>query len=146
MATSSRSGCASGLGLLQTHHGKQEDELKLRGAVDLDSNDDKAIRILTRCLEWKPDGIYVEADPKHSELIVSDMGLKGASGINAPSVKVDPDPGSPLLISFDATNYSRVVARCNFLAADRADIQQAATKVCELNNFKCVATFGATEA
>ena len=47
-----------------------------------------------------------------------------------PGIKVDVDPDKdPKLAPAEATVYRKIVARCNFLAADRPDIQFA-TKEC----------------
>lgn len=107
----------------------KEYEPKVRGILGLDGSDSKAIRILNRCLEWRADGIFLEADPRHAELIVAELGLQTCGTVSTPAVKTDPDPASPKLDLVEATKRRRSVAKCNFLSADTADINFA-TKEC----------------
>ena len=72
-------------------------EIKDRGRLGPDSTDSKHIRILNRCLEWRRDGLFYEADPRHSEIIVTELGLSSANAVATPSVKSNsPDDSTPL--------------------------------------------------
>lgn len=84
------------------------------------------MRIFNRCLEWQLDGLYLGADPRHAELAVAELGMNNNTPMSTPAVKTDPDPLSPKLDAQEATLFTRVVARCNFLAADRTDLQYSA--------------------
>ena len=48
--------------------------MKVRGRLRPEPTDDKQIRILNRLIEWTED-IWYEADPRHAELIIRDMGF-----------------------------------------------------------------------
>ena len=37
------------------------------------------MRSLNRCIEWRHDGIYYEADPRHAEIIVQQMCSEGSA-------------------------------------------------------------------
>ena len=58
-------------------------EVKFRGRIGPGGNDDKSIRILNRIVTWNERGIAYEADQRHAEIIVRDLGLstdsKGSS-------------------------------------------------------------------
>ena len=45
-------------------------DVKVRGMLGPDRNDDKTMTILNRCLEWEADGIHYEADPRHVEILI----------------------------------------------------------------------------
>ncbi len=42
--------------------------------------------ILNWVVSWTSEGIEHEADQRHSEILVGDMGLQGSQGISTPSV------------------------------------------------------------
>ena len=64
-------------------------EVKFRGRIGPNSTDDKAIRLLNRVFEWTPEGIFIEADQRHAELIVKDMGLAlNSKGMSTPGIKL----------------------------------------------------------
>ena len=53
-----------------------------------EKEDDKVTRVLNRLVEWKPDGIYYEADQRHAEIIINELGLnKDKAGISTPGRK-----------------------------------------------------------
>ena len=88
--------------------------------------------ILNRVLEWDDDGIQIEADPRHVELILRDMGMEKCNGSTC-IADVDgreEEGDEQTLTSQEATSFRSIVARCNFLAADRVDIQFACKEVC----------------
>ena len=64
-------------------------EVKLRGRMGPGKNDDKHVRLLNRGFEWTPEGIVIEADQRHAELITKDQCLKiGYKGLTTPGVKI----------------------------------------------------------
>ena len=104
---------------------RSEYEIKDRGTLGPDPQDDKHTRILKRCLEWRGDGLYYEAGPRHAEIIISDLGLENANSVATP-VKTVPQPWDDQPLWFDeARRFRQVVARCNFLSKDRCDLQYA---------------------
>ena len=91
-----------------------------------ETEDDKAIRILNRLVQWTSGGIEYEADQRHAELIVADAGLNMASGQRAPpGVKANLDEASEPLNAEETTRYRSSVARAIYLSQDRPDILYA---------------------
>ena len=83
--------------------------------------------VLNRIVRWDKYGIEYEADPRHSEIIIGELGLKGSKAVVAPGVKVainPDDPGEPLSTA-ESSRFRSLVARANYLAQDRVDIQYA---------------------
>jgi len=86
--------------------------------------DDKEGRLLNRCLTWRDDGLLWEADPRHAELIIAELGLIHAKAAATPGLRLrheDHDNAEPL--SGEATSaYRRTAARAGFLAMDRFEL------------------------
>jgi len=119
-------------------------EVKFRGRLGPETEDDKAIRILNRLVQWTSGGIEYEADQRHAELIVADAGLNMASGQRAtPGVKANLDEASEPLNAEETTRYRSSVARAIYLSQDRPDILYA---VKELSRNQCNPTERDTQA
>ena len=100
-------------------------EVKFRGRIGPGQKDGKSIRLLNRVFEWTREGITCEADQRHAELLVQDLGLKkGSKGVVTPGTKSTEFNDEPLNQE-DATRYRSGTARANYLAQDRSDIQYA---------------------
>ena len=54
---------------------KEKFEVKVRGRLGPGLSDTKSIRILNRIIEWTPDGLWHEADQRHAEIFVKELGL-----------------------------------------------------------------------
>lgn len=52
-----------------------------------DKEDLKQVRVLNRVLTWSSEGTSYEADPRHAEIVINDLGLKDAKGVVAPGTK-----------------------------------------------------------
>ena len=106
-------------------------DIKIRGKLGPGPNDDKSIRILNRCLEWRRGCLAYEADPRHAEIAIKALGLEGSKPAATPGVKHErlSEEDDPRLDSEQSTMYRRVEARFNFLAQDRIDIQYATKEV-----------------
>ena len=108
--------------------------IKDRGILGPESHNLKEIRLLNRIIAWEPDGIRYEADPRHSEILVSEFELNNAKGVDTPGtvenklIEGQEDLESALP-SFMVTKYRAAVAHCNFLGLDRPDVQFAAKEV-----------------
>ena len=61
--------------------------LKMRGILGPDSHDMKEITILNRVLRWTPRGLEYEADPRHAEILISELGLQGATATAWPALR-----------------------------------------------------------
>lgn len=105
---------------------KDEYEVKVRGMLGPDRQDDKKISILNRCIEWKKNEIWYEADPRHAEILIRGLGLNKKRTVVTQGFKVEIDEMSDThLDQSSATRYCQLIARCNFIAQDRPDIQHA---------------------
>ena len=99
--------------------------IKLRGILGPEPQDLKEITLLNRALKWEKWGIQYEPDARHVEIILREMGLVKGNGVGTPGVKSkletlgEGDPLEPV----DCTRYRALVARANYLAQDRAEIQ-----------------------
>ena len=107
------------------------------------------IRILGRILTWTTEGLILEADPGHRELIVEQLGLSGAKSVSTPGepeesgipaaellerrrgaaregVRQDlQEPEDQLLEEGKAKEYASTAARGNYLSVDRPDLMFA---------------------
>jgi len=105
-------------------------EVKIRGRLGPGVNDDKSVRILNRIVTWKEDGIHYEADQRHAEIIVKQLGFKNSSNpVSTPGVKPS-EENEKRLSEKEATLYRAIVARANYLCQDRSDIQFAVKELC----------------
>ena len=58
----------------------------MRGRIGPEDKDDKSIRILNRVVEWNESGITYEADQRHAEIIMRELGLtKESNGCVTPA-------------------------------------------------------------
>jgi hypothetical protein len=109
------------------------------------------MRVLNRVLSWNAWGIGYEADPRHAEIAIRQLGLEEAKAVGTPGTKQDQakahaaneedldwlDPNGlskenataageePVLQGEQATKYRAVCARLNYLSQDRPDIKFA---------------------
>ena len=116
---------------------------KLAGELEIKSviigpgeHQDKEITLLNRKIRWGRQGIEWEADRKHAEQIVSELGLDSATGVGTPCIESIKELGvrrkeGRLLEGDEITRYRRLVAIANFLAADRADLQYCVRCLCQ---------------
>ena len=83
-------------------------------------------RILTRVIRISPEGWEYEADQRHADLIIQELGpsCKGTLSHPGGDKKTLEEEGvSKELAGAEATRIRAVVARANYLSADRPDIQ-----------------------
>ena len=89
----------------------------------------KVLNRLIRCTEA---GWEIEADPRHAELVVEQLGIED-KGVSTPGVsgldEEDTEEDVPLE-GEDITRYRGVIARCNYLAADGTDCVFAIKEGC----------------
>ena len=102
---------------------------KVRGLLGPEPADKKTIVILNRVLEWRNEGIAIEADPRHVELMLQEMGMQNCKGSEVMGPAPNPADEIPLT-GKDATQFRSLAARCNFLSSDRVDIQFACKEAC----------------
>ena len=89
--------------------------------------------MLNRILRHTTSGWEIEADPRHAELVIEQLGLENDSGVATPGVsgndEEDLDTDFPL-VGDDITKYRGVIARCNYLGTDRPDALLAIKEGC----------------
>ena len=83
-------------------------------------------QILNRIIQWSDiNGISYEADPRHIEIILEQLGLKEASPVSTPGTKEEGRTklgNEDKLDDGETSKYRALVARCNYIAPDRLDI------------------------
>lgn len=106
---------------------KAEYELEVRGLLGPDKKDEKTMTILYRCIEWKQDEIWYEADPRLAEILRRELGLKDKRPVATPGINTTVKEGEedPHLDQEASTKYCQLITRCNFIAQDRPDVQYA---------------------
>ena len=107
-------------------------EIKDKGIMGPDSKDIKEVRLLNRIVAWDRDGIRIEADQRHAEILCRQLGLENSKGVDTPGVhesKEDDEQLQEYLSPDQATLYRGCAARCNFLSLDRPDIQFASKEI-----------------
>ena len=111
---------------------------KVTGILGPDLHDMKAMTILNRIVEWTNAGIQYEADPRHVDLNIVELGLKNANGSDVTGCKVDINETDTELDHKDAYRFRSISARLNFLAADRIDIQFASKEIYRRMSSPCM--------
>ena len=90
-------------------------------------------KVLNRIVRMTPAGWETEADPRHAELIIEQLGLGNARRLDAPGSdgKDDADQEDDKdLEGADITKFRGVAARGNYLSFDRPDLQYAIKEIC----------------
>ena len=111
-------------------------DIKVRGVLGGQPGDDEEVTILNRRLTWRRGVIEYEADPKHVQAIIEDMGLtRESKGLEAPVEKEEvneeaSEDDNELLEGEEAKKFRGIAARGNYLSLDRADIQYATKEIC----------------
>ena len=86
--------------------------------------DCREISFLNRILRVTPDGLELEADPKHAQTIIKQLGLNGrTNGVTTPGEKITEDvDGMEPLPASDVSFYRSLTMRAAYLSMDRPDI------------------------
>ena len=85
---------------------------------------------MNRIVRITSDGIEIEADKRHADLLVRDLGLANAKAVDTPRVKhaeseIWKGVESPKLDKVQTTQYRSCVMRASYMGQDRPDIQEA---------------------
>ena len=88
------------------------------------------MRILNRVVYWDEKGIHYEADQRHSEIIIKELGLdRNKKSVATPGVSndnsKDEEEDDDELDDKASAMYRAAIARGNFLSQDRFDIKHA---------------------
>ena len=87
-----------------------------------DIQQQKEIRVLNRILSWTPEGVVYEADPRHAERVVAELGLENGRPVTTPGCREDvakaarDGEDSPLLRGAESTSFRAVCATLNSLS------------------------------
>ena len=86
-----------------------------------------AVRILNRIVTVTDKGLEYEADQRHAEILIKDMGInEGSKGITTPGVVTSEGPAGE---EGEGSLLRAVAARVNYLGQDRMDMQFAAKEI-----------------
>ena len=89
--------------------------------------------MLNRIVACDDDGWTMEADPRHAELVVEQLGVEATRSVATPGVDGTDETDNEEDIDIegaDITRFRGVAARCNYLSFDRPDMQFATKEVC----------------
>ena len=107
--------------------------VKIIGLLGGDAADLKEIRVLNRVLRWTPEGILLEADPRHQEILVASS---TGSPLLTPGIKEQllaqtgiPGASEAPLSAQASSAFRSEAARCNYLGLDRPDVAFAAKEL-----------------
>ena len=108
---------------------KSRYSVKKTGKLGFEDGDDEEVHFLNRILrvDKQKRSMEIEADPRHAEMFVRQLGLDNAKIVDVPESKptkeeLDEWTVSPLLIPSRATVYRSLVMRAAYMATDRADL------------------------
>ena len=106
------------------------------------------VRVLNRVLTWTSEGLVYEADQRHAEILIRELGLEEGRPVATPGTReeiskasmleVDQDGNvitrnedklNPPLKGEEATKFRALTARANYLAQDRPDAQYAVKEI-----------------
>ena len=93
--------------------------VKVRSILGPEHQDDKVADILNRVVEWHDDELWWEADPRHVEKMLEDIGLEDCKPGAVPRTQRAVEQDGELELDREtAWKYQSIVARGNFLAQD----------------------------
>ena len=91
-----------------------------------DPGDAQEVRVLNRVVQWTSRGVALEADPRHAEAIVREFGFEKAAATPGDKEQFKKDLANSEAIPLqpeDATRFRGAVARLNYMAIERPDVQ-----------------------
>ena len=99
-------------------------EIKFRGVLGPNRVGDEVteMSVLNRIFRWTSAGIEYEADPRHAEIIINELGLTNCRPVATPGVKPNKGESGEPLLGVDATKFRACVARAKYLAQDPCNI------------------------
>ena len=95
-------------------------------------------QVLNRVVRITKDGWELEADLRHAELVVKQLGLTDGNSVSSPGVatngpkSLEDEEEEESMSAAEASSYRALVARCNYLQPDRPDIQFAVKEACRM--------------
>ena len=101
--------------------------------VGLRPDESREARILNRIIRVGEEGWEMEADQRHVDIVIEQLNLKDAKGVNPPAEEEhrwEEEENKKPLSDIDSRKYRELAARANYLAQDRYDIHFAVKEVC----------------
>ena len=97
-------------------------------------------QVLNRVVRCTVDGFELEADLRHAELVVEQLGLRDAKPVTTPGSDETSGGGGDKaelgeedeLPAAEASQFRAIAARCNYLQQDRPDIQYSVKECCRM--------------
>ena len=107
-------------------------ECKVDGRLGGGPNDKKEVRVLNRVMTWSKQGVTWEADPRHAEALIRDMGVASENTVVTPGVKQSQEEleNDDELTDQEVALFRSGAAKANYLSLDRPDIAYAAKECC----------------
>ena len=95
---------------------------------------EREMQVLNRTICWDKRGVTYEADQRHAEIVINEMGLRKGKSVVTPALPEASDEEekrmkTPELDKAEASRYRALAARINYLSLDRADLQFAAKTI-----------------
>ena len=91
----------------------------------------ESIKALNRRLHWRKQGIVYQRDPRHSDVLVKDLGLEQSNSVQTPAThdatEEEPEP----LDHVQHSEYTSQVARCLFFSQDLTDVTFIVQELCQ---------------
>ena len=116
---------------------------KVAGRVGPEARDLQHAQVLNRTISCTHDGYEYEADIRHAEVLVKEVGATDLSSVVTPGSKIraedlEGERAKPLDAE-RAGRFRALAARANYLALDRPDIAFSAKECCRrMSNPRCV--------
>ena len=108
---------------------ERNEKLELVQKPRLGLGNDSETTVLNRCVVYNDSGLTWEADPRHAELAVAELGRQAVRPQTSPGGAKPSTPLNHEEVEPDGTKaYHRVPARLADLAADRLDIASTCKK------------------
>ena len=106
-------------------------EIKVRGILGPERNDDKEVTILGRVVKWKSWGIEFQADPRHRREVMKHFGFEdGSRELSGTNGLEEGEECDEEVEEGEAREFRGVAARMNYLAQDSPEVQFATKEVC----------------
>jgi hypothetical protein len=104
-----------------------EYDLKIQ-KVSGDPKHDQVAKFLNRTIKITDEGIQVQGDDKHAQILLKEWGMENCNGLDNPMASKSKEcleERDPMNVD-EAWRYRRAAARINYMAQDRADLGVAA--------------------
>ena len=107
------------------------DDFRQGGVLGPDRHDSMRSPYSNSVVTWNDDSIDMEADLRHAELVIRELGLcDDSKGSTPPGCEMKDDKETYMLFKATTTKCRSTTARWNYLASDRADLQYSVKELC----------------